>query len=376
MTGARLPSLELGPEWAMLELLCPGRLRGERRDMFLQLLRAGIDEGQLVEQAMRHRMLPMLAYVMADEEIAGCVLHQLRGELVGVLLANRRRNATLARVAATLCSGLRAAGIRVAVTKGVALEQTIYGGHGCRKMMDVDLMIHPRHRADVRRLMTEAGFVNGIYEWREDRIRPLPKRTLAMYRLSPDHLPHFLKLDADGAGAIAVDVACSVTWSASEQQLDQDEALAELVDIPALGGEVELPTLNPAYQFLFTALHLYREAWFQESVERGKDMLYKFADLLRLWSRYSADLLATLPGVIERYNLPALLGWVLTHTDRIFGTTMAADLKLPTVSEEQLAGARGLGGVELTWTGSMRERLHSRDRMALFTRCSTSAATY
>ncbi|AUS80895.1 hypothetical protein C1701_23990 [Actinoalloteichus sp. AHMU CJ021] len=360
------PTLDLGPEWALLELLCPGPLEGHRRAMFLRLLRGGVHGGELVEQAMRHRLLPVLADSLRDEEVADLVHPSLRSELVGALMASRRRNATLARVAGSVCRLLGEAGVPVAVTKGAALEPTVYGGRGCRRMSDVDLMIHPRHREVVSRIMTEAGYVNGLYDWREHRIAPLPRDIQLTYRLSPDHLPHYLRVDEDG-GVIAVDFANSLTWAASDHQVDMDDVLGVLVPVRALAGEVELPTLAPRFQFLFTALHLFRESWFEASVERGNDRLLKFADLLRLWRADHADILAGLPEVVVRYDLGALLGWVLVHTDRTFGTSMAEELGVAgAVSEGWLASARAKGGRGLVWTGTMRERLHARDRQGLF----------
>jgi hypothetical protein len=309
----------------------------------------------------------MLALATADEEISAALLPQLRGELVGALLANRRWVAAQTRAANAVCQAFADAGLRVATTKGVPLEHTVYGGRGGRKMMDIDLMIHPRDRETARRIMGRLGFVHGVYDWRSHSISPNSTRTEAVYRLNPDHLPHYLRLEPDNAGVIAIDIANSLTWTASESQVDLDLVLDGLEHVPALKGEVELPTLAPVWQFLFTVLHLFREAWFQETVKRGKDMLYKFADVVRIWHAHQAILTSNLPSAINQFGLSMQVGWVTIHTDRTLGTTISTDLGLAgSLSEACLASGEAPGGIAATWRGTMRERLQCRDRLALF----------
>ena len=64
-----LPDLEFGPEWALLELLCLGLTEPEQQQMFEDLIRSGdLNWGELMEQALRHKMLSMLAlYVTSDD---------------------------------------------------------------------------------------------------------------------------------------------------------------------------------------------------------------------------------------------------------------------------------------------------------------------
>jgi hypothetical protein len=356
-----------GTEWTLLELLCVGPLEGERRERFHQIITdGGVDYGSLLVHATTHRLANLVAYAFQDDELANAVPPQLRGELLGQLLANRRKVQALTEIAEEVVQTVAQAGIPVAATKGVVLEPTVYQGLGLRKMLDVDLVIHPDSRADVTRLMDGIGLVHGVYDWRTDRVEPLPAAVRAKYRLSPDHLPHYRRLDVHRGGVLTVDFTNSLTWSSSEWQLDMHEVLANPRTINTPGGQ-RLPSLAPAYLFLSVVLHLFRESWFIETIERGKDMLSKFADVARVWAAEAETLRVELPGIVDRYDLARPVAWTLVHTDRLLGTTMTEELGMGgAVSEEWLASARGKGGVELAWTGTMRERLRAHDRKALF----------
>lgn len=364
--------------WEVLSALCRAAADPAARAAAAELIAAGrVELSALLEQAAAHRLLPALGYVLATEDCGGggTVPPQVRGELLGALLANRRRVDRLTRTAAEAVARLIEAGVPVAVTKGVVLEATVYGGLGVRKMMDADLMIHPRDRARTTEVMTELGFRDGVYDWRTHRIDDLPSQARAVYRLSPDHLPHFLRLEPDRGGTLVVDVANSVTWSASRWQVPMDEVL-ERIDVTAvLGGELEVPTLAPSWLFLFTALHLFRESWFLATVSAGKDMLYKFADVLGLWNRHRELLCAEVPALVHAHALTTPLAWVTGHTDQLFGSDLTGSLGLGDAAREDwLAGGEGPGGKELRWTGTMRERLLCRDRAALFRQATPQGA--
>ncbi|WP_433892863.1 nucleotidyltransferase family protein [Streptomyces sp. CA-111067] len=365
-------------EWVVLKALCRGVTTPAERDRVRDVFAgARPDLPRLVEHAMRHRMLPMLALVLADEDPRTPVPPQLRGELLGALLANRRKVHVLARAAAEATTALQAAGVRVAATKGVALETAVYGGLGARKMMDADLMIDPADRAAAAAVLRELGYRDGAYDWRAHRIDDLPPSRRAMYRLTRDHLPHFMRLEDTRGGVLVIDVATSVTWDLSSWQVPMTTVLAELDAFVPEGAGAAVPTLRPEWLFLFTVLHLYREAWFVNTVSAGKDMLYKFGDLLALW-RAGADRLRTsVPPAVAENGLAEPVGWVLTHTDRLFGSAFVPELGLAgSVSEELLASGEAPGGRRVRWHGTMSERLLRSDPAATFGTASDPAATF
>src|SRR5213078_4982328 len=58
-----LPDQSLGPEWTILELLARGITEDSERQTVRDLLLTDtLNWGELLEQALRHKMLPMLAH--------------------------------------------------------------------------------------------------------------------------------------------------------------------------------------------------------------------------------------------------------------------------------------------------------------------------
>ena len=65
-----LPDRSLGPEWTILELLARGIVDDSERQMARDLLLAdNLDWGELLEQALRHKMLPMLAHHIISADL-------------------------------------------------------------------------------------------------------------------------------------------------------------------------------------------------------------------------------------------------------------------------------------------------------------------
>src|SRR5436309_6169941 len=65
-----LPDQSLGPEWTILELLARGIVDdAEQQTVRDLLLSQTLDWGELLEQALRHKMLPMLAHPIISVEL-------------------------------------------------------------------------------------------------------------------------------------------------------------------------------------------------------------------------------------------------------------------------------------------------------------------
>ena len=83
-----------------------------------------------------------------------------------------------------------------------------------------------------------------------------------------------------------------------------------------------LPCFRPNYQFLFTVLHLFREAWLQKFVDFGNDVgLMKFGDVIRLIDRDRNELTdGELLRTMETHKVTDAVAWVLRRTDETFHT--------------------------------------------------------
>ncbi len=368
----RSPDLSLGVEWAILERLCLGVGDAEDEAGFDALLESPrLDWGELLIQALRHQMVPMLALHALAGRTAAAVPFYVADHLASALALNRRRLGLYRREAARICEALVARGVPFVATKGITFESTLYGGRGARMLKDIDFMIPPERRDEVKGILARLGYTPGVYDWGSDRIEPHPRRDLMRYLLNPDHLPRVARrLDDPCVRYVYADVANSLTWANSPYAVPVAAALASArrQSIPETPS-VELPCFAPDYQFLFTVLHLFREAWLDNWMDYGIDVsLMKFGDVIRLFEAHRAELCRPeFVGLLEAHRVVEPVLWVLEHLDRTFGTATVAALGLAGhIEEDWLAAAHPARGRERRWTGDMRQRLHHQRRGELF----------
>jgi Uncharacterised nucleotidyltransferase len=360
-----LPDQSLGPEWTILELLARGLVDDAERQMVRDLLLADtLNWGELLEQALRHKMLPMLAYHVISADLRFDAPTSIYMHLESALEWNRWQIEVFRRETVRVAQGLAISGIHFVVTKGMAFESTLYGGLGTRHMKDVDFMIAPRDREAVMNVMRELGF-QPFFEWAKD-----PRREEISSRLNPDHLPKLARdIDQLGNRTIQVDVANSLTWTKSPFDVPVEEALEDRIEQPVSGMPgVSLPCFRPIYQFLFTVLHLFREAWLQKFVDLGNDVsLMKFGDVIRLVERDRNELIdGELQRTMDAHKVTHPVAWVLRHLDETFHTRTLELLALEKRGDEELlASQMQSSGYVGAWGQSMRERLHSKSRSSL-----------
>ena len=357
-----LPDLALGSEWTILELLARGIVDEPERQLSRELLVAEtLDWGELLEQALRHKMLPMLAHHIISADIRFEVPTSIYMHLESALEWNRSQIEVFRLETVRVAQGLAGRSIQFVVTKGMTFESTLYGGLGTRHMNDIDFMIAPRDRDAALSVMQELGF-RPFFGWAKD-----PRREEISSHLNRDHLPKLMRaLDQPGTRTIHIDIANSLTWTKSPFDVPVEEALRNPVvqPVPGLPG-VGLPCFRPIYQFLFTVLHLFREAWLQKFVDFENDVgLMKFGDVIRLIDQNRNALAdAELGQTMEANNVTEAVVWVLRHTDETFHTCTLEQLALEEHGEEEwLASQMQSSGYVAAWGQSMRERLQSKAR--------------
>ncbi len=362
--------LDLGAEWAMLELSSLGLTTPRQTAMFNAFLaQRDFDFGELLEQGIRHKVLPRLARHLLSDVVESLLPVRVRQHLQSVILVHEHKSAVHLKECLRVAEGLKAAGITFSFTKGVVFEQTFLKRVGGRVMNDIDCMIAPVSREAVVRAMLDLGFQMGYFDWASRSVQ-LDRSTMLKFKLHPDHLPHFTRvLDDPVVPSVAVDFANSMTWTNSPWEVPLEDALAELVGVPCSQFAETIPSLAPSYHFLFTVLHLFREAWFERTIRVGTDVdLAKFSDIYHLYRTEESEILrGGFTALVNRLELHLPVCWVLEHADRVFGSSMMASLGLAgCVSEDWLASARASNGQLAVWRGSMRERLRAKDRACLF----------
>ncbi len=357
-----LPDQSFGPEWTLLELLARGTVDEPERQMARDLLLAdALDWGELLEQSLRHKMLPMLAHHIIAAELRFDVPMSIYMHLESALEWNRCQIEVFRREMVRVAQELAGRGIQFVVTKGMTFESTLYGGLGTRHMNDIDFMIAPRDREAVMSAMEGLGF-RTFFEWAKD-----PRREEISSRLNRDHLPKLMRtIDQPGTRAVNIDVANSLTWTKSPFDIPVEEALNEIVEqpVPGIPG-VGVPCFRPVYQFLFTVLHLFREAWLQKFVDFGNDVgLMKFGDVIRLidYNRNESTN-GELLRVMEANNVTHPVAWVLRRMDETFQTRTLELLALEKHGDEELLASQMQSSAYVgAWSQSMRERLQSKAR--------------
>jgi hypothetical protein len=357
-----LSDQSLGPEWTILELLARGLADDSERQVARDLLVSEtINWGELLEQALRHKMLPMLAHHVISAGLRFDVPMSIYLHLESALEWNRWQIEVFRRETIRVAQGLAGRGIHFVVTKGMTFESMLYGSLGTRHMNDIDFMIAPRDRESVLSVMQELGF-RPFFEWAKD-----PRREEISSRFNPDHLPKLAReIDQPGTRIINVDVANSLTWTKSPFDVPVEEALEDSVEqpVPGMPG-ASVPCFRPKYQFLFTVLHLFREAWLQKFVDFGTDVgLMKFGDVIRLIDRDRNELTdAGLLRTMEIHRVTDAVAWVLRQLDETFQLHTLQLLALEKHGDERLlASQMQSSGYVRTSGQSMRERLQSKAR--------------
>jgi Uncharacterised nucleotidyltransferase len=361
------------PEWRLLELVTLDLASDGDRTEFEEIIgNSHLNWGEVLDQALRHKVLHLLTDTVAARNCWASLPRFLSEHLRDLLRINRHRLRLYREAAADVTEALARRGLRVACTKGIALESTVYKGSGARYMVDIDFMIRPEDGEAATAVMQDLGYVPGYYDWRSGGIHTFTRRELIAYRLNPDHLPPFIRVIDDAiVPHLDADLACSLTWTQCEHQIDMADALSEVIHQPLPGlADRMIPVLTPHYHFIFTILHLFREAWKDEWLDLEQDVnLIKFADVVRLWRAHQETLMAPdFRTLLEHWGIVEPVGWVLVHLDRTFGTDLATRLGIDTrIGQEFLNSAGAPGGrARRMWRGSMRDRLQARRRRNLF----------
>lgn len=323
---------------------------------------AGVDWDLAVLAAIKHRLTPRLADFLIRSKRMSLVPKELRRTLVQALHDNRHKAALATREAGRVVAALAERDVVVACTKGITFQSSLYDGLGGRSFEDIDLMVHEESQGRVAEALVELGYLaNMTVDFATAEVVPLPRRDVAMYRMYPDHLPHFLRpVTGLAVPYFVVDVCFDITWFGAAWRVPMREVLAELsrVRVEAFDDVVDLPALTAPHDFVFTAMHLFREGWFERTAASSHLRLGQFADLWRRWRRMTPSDVAALTELLGRHEIGPPIAWACHHLDAIFGSSVVTGLGLEEFCDDAwLHSARAVNGDALAWSGDMRARL-------------------
>ena len=367
-----MPTIAEKAEYKLIETFATDKKLQEQKGIIPEILHSReLNWGEILEQCIRNKILPLAAQILTGLEYRNSIPKFVLLHLESSLDQNRIKTELFRNAALEVGRTLLSEKISFVVTKGIVFESILYGGNGSRSMNDIDFMILPADREKVRSVMKGLGYFEGIFDWNAGEVKPHNRKDKIIYELNPDHLPIFAKLTGENLiRCVHVDFANSLTWEKSEFNVPVESAMEEnfFYSLPG-SGSFPMPCFGIPYQFIFTILHFFREAWLERWMSWEQDVnLIKFFDVMRLWDLYKNELIRKdFTDLLRIFGIEKPVAWVLVHIDRAFQSKMAEELGLgQVVSEEFLRSSLASGGKLIYWKGDMRNRIYSKNRKDLF----------
>ncbi len=337
--------------------------------VLLQEHRDSFDWGLFIDQASRHKVLPLIGRNMAVHRLHhstdGVPLVPYRWLFESVYYANRRRNEELAREFGKVFTALNSAGLPYAVRKGPVITESLYPDPGMRRMYDLDILVEREDARHIGRALSACGYEQGRLSEDGTAVEPFTRKTQAFWRLHVNNELPFIKPSLDPAvDVFSIDLCLDLFQKHARGNLTTAEVLGRR--IPATLCDSASFALSPADQFVDLCLHLRKEATARYYMAAGVDLqISKFLDVALSCARLTAT---------DQWKR------VMTHA-RSTGTAESVYYAMfytrflypEAVPEEQLAalGVEDLGFLEEygavdgkvgRWEKSFPERLFARER--------------
>lgn len=271
----------------------------------------------IIVPAAEHKLLTALAYWQTELCAIGVSASMVHRLLWDIRHSNMKTIEVHAEHLVEVMGALAARGIKAIATKGATFHSYVYPFGERFAGSDVDLMIDPKDRDGAKETLHELGFLEGFFD-RSTGMIDLPRREKLKFSVSPDHLPpHCRPTNSLPVSVVYVDVAFSLTWEGAPYSVPVAEALANGRRVSI--GHCVYEGLAPPYDFLFAALHLFREA---RKLGAGRHLDWmKLMDVCLLAKKCielgSSELLCEL---VKRHTLQEPISWVVASCDSVFGT--------------------------------------------------------
>lgn len=357
-----------GPEWVILELITKGDIQKEEE--ITEILKHNkIDWGELIEQAMRHKIFPMLSWYFLQNNNFQYLPPFINQYFKVVYDVNKTKTSILKQEAIKITKELKKHSIPFVCTKGIVLDDQLYGNQGYRFLSDIDFIVQLEYKQEVINILEKIQYMPGTVDWKNNTIRKLTREEKLIYLNSSDKLPELVKpINNPIIGYASLGFVTSFSWAKCPYKIDIYKAFDNIEWITINETDETIPALSPVYHFLYIILHLYKHAWIEYLQRWDNDVnLVKFGDVYRFWNKYKPILQSNLSETIKQYDLEDPVLWTLFHTDSIFGSSIVNELGLKkSIRKKYLNSAGDYKGTIRYWRGNMRERLKSKNRSELF----------
>ena len=366
---------KLSKEWLILEqcalLLDPNT----PKEPLVELLSEGsVDWGNLIQQALRHNILPFIAYILGSNNLMKNVPHEFQELFCTALSVNRHVYTMGYRELARIVEAFDQQSLLFAITKGYTFDSTIYRSTRARKTNDIDILLLPTDKKKAFEILKSLGYKEGHFDAVSSSIVDTPQEMMKLYALSAEFAPEFVTHLSDPiVQSMCVDITCSLTWLNSPFTIAVADALQERRRLPIPGHEhINMPCLNLEYQMIYTALHLFKEAWVEMyGIRDGNNVnLAKFMDILYLCMHHKESIRnSNLKALLIKHDITLPVLWVFKHTDRVFDLQLCEEFGFAEALPESWLSSWQTSSYQTSyWKGTMRERLQRKDRTTLFLR--------
>ena len=332
-----------------------------------------INWGELIEQAMSHKIFPMVCYYfLTDDELFSLIPPFINQYFKICLDVNRLKIKKIKEQVFSINDILKKKKIKYVCTKGVVLDKEIYENKGYRFLSDADFMTLSDNKNEVCEALKEIGYNVGTVNWRENEVRKMTREEYLRFLMSTDKIPeHIIELNDEIIKYVSVGFVTSFTWNKCEYDVDVKEAFESIREQQIDDSNKTVSVLSVTLHFIYIILHLYKHAMVEFLSRWNNDVnLVKFGDVYRYFNKYENILLKELPTLMEKYNIEMPILWTLYHTDCIFKSNIIKKLDKGDFIEKNkkyLNSAKDEKGNTRYFKGTMMERLFSKNRKELFT---------
>lgn len=357
-----------GVEWLILVNIVKGDL-DTVKDLALN---NKINWGELIEQAMSHKIFPMVCYFfLYDEELFNLIPPFINQYFKICYDINKTKTTIIKEQVHNIDHILKKKNIKYAATKGVILDKLLYDNKGYRFLSDADFMALPENKQEIGEALKEIGFDVGTVEWKTNEVRKMSREEYLRFLMAKDKIPeHVIEIKNDIIKYVSVGFVTSFTWSGCEYDVDVNNAFLNNVEVPIDDTKENISSLDITNHFIYIILHLYKHAMVEFLSRWNNDVnLVKFGDVYRYFNKYEDIILKELPKLMKKFNMEKPILWTLYHTDSIFGSNMIEKIKgdeFVKNNKEYLNSAKDEKGNTRYFKGTMMERLVSKNRKDLF----------
>lgn len=325
-------------------------------------------QGDVLAFGLRHRILPLLAEAIvrlsANIEADFDFLDFLSREIA----LTKERHAIQLAHAAEITEALTKDGIPHVFSKGLVLQQRVYGPDWPRRYNDLDLIVPQDAAEKVIASFSRLGYRKNVY-WDPvaGALSPMPRRSIVMVSIAPDHIPYFSRATGKTAAPrVMADISHTISWMGCDHQLDIQAFLDISTELPAEGLEL-IPSLSGVWLFLDVLFQAYKECQVERLARRGT-RLKSFIDL-GLMTAQDPGLVksAEMIDAVARFDVTEPVSWVLHHLDALLATNLQESFAAawaaahgPLTEPDYDTYQRTRGGVG-RWHGTMIDRMLCRD---------------